>query len=63
MNSLCDGHVASRLVSNDADGSPDAFWMCFAFICAYVMAFWLCYHSKFSGCQGQLRATMTLGLR
>jgi hypothetical protein len=49
MNSLCDGHVASDLVSNNVNGVSDIFWMCFASNCAYVMSLWLCYRSKFSG--------------
>jgi hypothetical protein len=49
MNSLCDGHVANGLVSNNVNGFSDVFWMCFASNCAYVMSLWLCYRSTFSG--------------
>jgi hypothetical protein len=61
MNSLCDGHVASGLVSNNLNGFSDVFWMCCASNCAYVMSLWLCYHSKFSGeaDQGYHDATST----
>jgi hypothetical protein len=62
MISLCDGHVARGLASNNVNGLPDVFWMCFASNCAYVMSLWLCYLSKFCGeaDQGYHDATSTL---
>jgi hypothetical protein len=62
MNSFCDGHVASGLVSNNVNGFLDVFWMCFASNCAHVKSLWLCYRSKFSGeaDQGYHDATSTL---
>jgi hypothetical protein len=49
MNSLCEGDVARGLVTTGANGFSDVFWKCFALSCAYVMALWSCYRSKFSG--------------
>jgi hypothetical protein len=49
MNSLCDGHGARGLVSNNVNGFPEVLWMCFASNCPYVMSLWLCCCSKFSG--------------
>jgi bacteriorhodopsin len=62
MNRLCDGHVATGLVSHNVNGFPDVFWMCFASNCAYVMSLWFCYRSKFSGeaDQGYHDATSSL---
>jgi hypothetical protein len=62
MNSICDGHVARGLVSNNLNVFSDVVWMCFASNCAYVMSLWLCYHSKLSGVadQGYHDATSTL---